>query len=122
MTEQRMIVPIAVVLSGFEAGGTERQMTELIRRLDRRRFRVHVVCFRRRGPWLRRVETSAYEVVDFPLRSFKSPAAAKSLIAFARWLHRRPQEHPPESQNGRFLRDLAAILSPFALTRSRAPL
>jgi glycosyltransferase involved in cell wall biosynthesis len=89
MTDQRMIVPIAVVLSGFEAGGTERQMTELIRRLDRRRFRVHVVCFRRRGPWLRRVETSAYEVVDFPTHSFKSPAAAKALIAFVRWLHRR---------------------------------
>jgi len=84
-----MTVPIAIVLSSFEAGGTERQMTELIRRLDRRLFRVHVACIRRRGAWLRRVEAAAYEVVDFPMRSFMSPGAGQALVNFARWLRRR---------------------------------
>ena len=84
-----MVVPVAVVLSSFEAGGTERQMTELIRRLDRRRFRVHAVCFRRTGQWLRRVEAAACEVVDFPIRSFKSPRSVKALFDFVVWLRER---------------------------------
>jgi L-malate glycosyltransferase len=82
-------IPIAIVLSSFEPGGTERQMSELIRRLDRRRFRVHAVCFRRTGLWLRRVEAAAYEVADFPLRSFKSPATVYTMVRFARWLRSR---------------------------------
>lgn len=82
-------IPIAIVLSSFEPGGTERQMSELIRRLDRRRFQVHAVCFRRTGAWLRRVEAAAYEVADFPLRSFKSPASLLTMLRFGRWLRSR---------------------------------
>jgi glycosyltransferase involved in cell wall biosynthesis len=83
------LIPVAVILSSFEPGGTERQMTELIRRLDRDRFRVHAVCFRRTGAWLPRVEAAAYEVADFPLRSFKSAASIPPLLRFVAWLRRR---------------------------------
>jgi glycosyltransferase involved in cell wall biosynthesis len=82
-------ISVAIVLSSFEPGGTERQMSELIRRLDRRRFQVHAVCFRRTGAWLRRVETAAYELVDFPLRSFKSPTAAVAMTRYVKWLRAR---------------------------------
>jgi glycosyltransferase involved in cell wall biosynthesis len=82
-------VPIAVVLTSFEPGGTERQMTELIRRLDPRRFRVHVGCFRREGAWLSRVRESAVEIAEFRLRSFKSPASVQTLREFAAWLRGR---------------------------------
>src|SRR4026207_1612303 len=44
-------VPIALLMTSFEPGGTERQMTELIRRLDRSRFEVHVAALHRRGAW-----------------------------------------------------------------------
>ena len=33
-------IPIAVFLTSFHPGGTERQMTELVQRLDRSRFEV----------------------------------------------------------------------------------
>jgi glycosyltransferase involved in cell wall biosynthesis len=82
-------VPIAIVVTSFEPGGTERQMTELIRRLDPRRFRIHVGCFRKTGAWLPRVEASAAEVAEFPLRSFKSPASVSTLRGFATWLRAR---------------------------------
>jgi glycosyltransferase involved in cell wall biosynthesis len=82
-------IPIAVVLTSFEPGGTERQMTELIRRLDPQRFRVHVGCFRREGAWLPRVESVAADVTEFRLRSFKSPASALTLRDFAAWLRSR---------------------------------
>jgi glycosyltransferase involved in cell wall biosynthesis len=82
-------IPIAVVLTSFDPGGTERQMTELIARLDRDRFEVHAACFRREGHWLPRVERSAASVATFPIRSFRSPATAAQLVGFAAWCRRR---------------------------------
>jgi glycosyltransferase involved in cell wall biosynthesis len=64
-------------------------MTELIRRLDPRRFRIHVGCFRKSGAWIPRVEASAAEVAEVPLRSFKSPASVSTLRGFATWLRAR---------------------------------
>jgi L-malate glycosyltransferase len=82
-------IPIAIVVTSFEPGGTERQMSELIRRLDPQQFRIHVACFRKTGAWLPRVEAVAVEVAQFRLRSFKSPASVITLLEFAAWLRRR---------------------------------
>jgi glycosyltransferase involved in cell wall biosynthesis len=82
-------VPIAIVLSSFDSGGTERQMTELIRRLDPRRFAVHVVCFRRRGAWLPAVEAAAASITEVPLTSFRHLSTARHLARFARWCRER---------------------------------
>lgn len=60
-------------------------MTELICRLDRRRFEVHVVCMRREGQWLSRVEDVAASVSEFPVRGFRSAGAVVQLLRFARW-------------------------------------
>jgi glycosyltransferase involved in cell wall biosynthesis len=82
-------IPIAIVVTSFEPGGTERQMSELIRRLDPQRFRVHVGCFRKTGAWLPRVEAVAEEVTQFQIRSFKSPGSLVTLWDFAAWLRSR---------------------------------
>src|SRR3954466_7020618 len=87
--ELRAPVPLAIIVTSFEPGGTERQMSELIRRLDPQQFRVHVGCFRKMGAWLPRVEAVAAEVAEFPLRSFKSPASLGTLRDFAAWLRAR---------------------------------
>ncbi|MEO8520141.1 MAG: glycosyltransferase [Acidobacteriota bacterium] len=79
---------MAVFITAFEPGGTERQMTELVRRLDPRQFRVHVACFHRAGAWLPRVLERAASVVEFPIRGFGRPATAGQLLAFARWCRR----------------------------------
>jgi len=63
-------------------------MTELIRRLDPIRFRVHVACFHRDGAWLSRVEERAASVVAFPIRSFARPSTLRQLAVFARWCRR----------------------------------
>lgn len=78
-------IPVAVFLTSFDPGGTERQMTELIRRLDPQRFTVHVACFRREGAWLPRVRDCAASIVEFPIRGFARPATAAQMIRFARW-------------------------------------
>jgi glycosyltransferase involved in cell wall biosynthesis len=82
----RSSVPIALVMSSFDAGGTERQMLELIRRLDRSRWNVTVACLRNTGAWRDRV---AAPTVSFPLRSFASIDAAVQARAFARWCSTR---------------------------------
>ena len=64
-------------------------MSELVRRLDRNRFRVHVACLRRTGAWLPRVAEAAVEVAEFRLSSFKSPSTLLTMRAFAKWLRDR---------------------------------
>ena len=75
---------VALVMTSFEPGGTERQMIELIRRLDRERWDVHVACFHTRGAWFGRVADCA-RVAVFPVRSFGRPGVATELRAFAAW-------------------------------------
>ena len=71
-------------ITSFHPGGTERQMTELIRQLDRSRFNVRVACFHKEGAWLSRVEECA-EVTAFPIRGFARPGTLAKAAAFARW-------------------------------------
>ena len=78
-------VPVAIFLSSFDPGGTERQMIELIRRLDRQRFDVHVACFHRRGAWRSRAEEHAASVAEFPIRSFRQAHTLAEARRFARW-------------------------------------
>lgn len=81
-------IPVAVFLTAFHPGGTERQMTELIQRLDRRRFDVHVACFQREGAWLPAVEACA-PVTAFPIRGFARPATWARAAGFALWCRAR---------------------------------
>ena len=75
-------------MTSFDAGGTERQMTELIRRLPSDRYKVHAVCFRREGQWLPRVDERAASIVAFPIRGFGRPSTAVALARFAAWCRR----------------------------------
>jgi glycosyltransferase involved in cell wall biosynthesis len=86
---QRLPIPVAITLTSFDAGGTEHQMTELIRRLDPSRFTVHVACFRKEGPWLSRAEQAAVSLTEFRLRSFKSPSTLRVFSQFVRWCRER---------------------------------
>jgi glycosyltransferase involved in cell wall biosynthesis len=81
-------IPVAVFITSFHPGGTERQMTELIQRLDRTRFDVHAVCFHEEGAWLPRV-ASAAPIASFPIRGFAHPATLAQAAAFARWCRAR---------------------------------
>ncbi len=77
-------LPVAIVMSSFNPGGTERQMIELIRRLDRTRWRVEVACMRTAGAWRDRVAEVA-RVTSFPVASLRRPSLVSHLVAFARW-------------------------------------
>jgi len=73
-----------VFIKSFHPGSTELQMTELIRRLDRSLFDVHVACFQKEGAWLPRVESCA-PVTEFPIKGFARPGTLARAASFARW-------------------------------------
>jgi len=78
-------LPIAFVLSSCDAGGTEHQMIELLRRLDPARWQVHVACVHARGEWLDRVSDAAVSTKEFPFAGFRHSDAVRQAIAFSRW-------------------------------------
>ena len=82
-------VPIAIVLPSFAPGGTERQMIELVRRLDRERWEVHLCCVHADGAWFHRAAESAASVAQFPIRSFWQPHIVREMRAFAKWCRQR---------------------------------
>ena len=76
-------------MAGFEPGGTERQMIELVRRLDPGRWTVHLACFRAYGSWFERAAEAAVSVAQFPVRSLRRPSVAGHAWAFAEWCRAR---------------------------------
>jgi glycosyltransferase involved in cell wall biosynthesis len=78
-------IPVAIFVDRYIAGGTQRQMVELLERLDRRRFRVHPVCFHTDGVWFDRVAKLDEPVALFPIRGFRRPGTVRQLVSFARW-------------------------------------
>jgi glycosyltransferase involved in cell wall biosynthesis len=76
-------------MTSFEPGGTERQMIELIRRLDPDRWLVHVACFHAHGAWFGRAAEAAESVAEFPVESFKRADIVRQVRAFARWCRTR---------------------------------
>jgi len=75
---------LVFVMTSFDPGGTERQMIELLRRLDRGRWNVEVASFLRRGPCFDSVAAIA-PITVFPVTSFLRPAIATAMWSFARW-------------------------------------
>jgi len=76
-------------MTSFEPGGTERQMTELLRRLDPTRWEVHLACFEAKGPWFERAAERAASVAEFPVRSFGRPDVLRHVWNFASWCRDR---------------------------------
>lgn len=64
-------------------------MIELVRRLDPRRWEVHVACFHSAGAWLSRAAVAAASMAAFPVTSFKSTGALAQMRAFAAWCRER---------------------------------
>jgi glycosyltransferase involved in cell wall biosynthesis len=98
-------------MTSFEPGGTERQMIELIRRLDPARWTVHVACFRGHGAWFGRVAEAAASVAEFPVESFRRPDIVRHVRAFARWCrtHRFSIVHTTELYSNIFGLPAAAL-------------
>src|ERR1700689_3402658 len=83
-----MAWPVLLLARELDLGGSERQMTEIAKTLNRSRFEPHVGCFRPHG--IRRAELAAASVpiVHFPLDAFASFAALDEAWKLRRYIHR----------------------------------
>jgi L-malate glycosyltransferase len=67
-------------------GGTERQLAEIARALDRAAFRPHVGCFYAEGFRAEELRAAGVPVVRFPVTSFIGPSVISGLAAMWRYL------------------------------------
>jgi L-malate glycosyltransferase len=85
----RTPIPLALFVDRYAPGGTQRQMLELVARLDRQRFRVHPVCFHAEGAWFERLQALGDPVTLFPIHGFRRPMTARQMWSFASWCKSR---------------------------------
>jgi glycosyltransferase involved in cell wall biosynthesis len=69
-------------------GGSERQMTEIAKTLDRSRFEPHVGCLRPEGLRGGELRDAGVPIVHLPVRSFASPSAMSGAWQLARYIRR----------------------------------
>lgn len=82
-----MAFRILLMARELNLGGSERQMTETAKFLDRGQFSPRVGCFRPAGLRGEELRAAGVPVVHFPVNSYKSPAAiteARALIRYIR--------------------------------------
>lgn len=80
-----MSAGILYLVGSFKSGGTETQLFELLRRLDRRRFEPSVLCIEKKGSLLPEVESLGVEVRDLGVSSILRPGSIKAFRRHAAW-------------------------------------
>jgi glycosyltransferase involved in cell wall biosynthesis len=70
-------------------GGSERQVCEVAKGLDRSRFEPHVGCFRASGFRAEELRASGVPVLELPVRSVRAYAAAVNAVRLGRYIQRR---------------------------------
>jgi glycosyltransferase involved in cell wall biosynthesis len=79
-------IPILLMARELDIGGSERQMTEVAKRLDPSVFAPHVGCFRPAGLRGDELRDSGVTVIQFPLYSYRSPAAFREASHLVRYI------------------------------------
>lgn len=69
-------------------GGCERDLTKLAIALDRQRFEPHVGCFLPDGIRANDLRAAGVPIIEFPVRSFKSPRLAGSVWSLRTYIRR----------------------------------
>src|SRR6516165_4533405 len=80
--------PVLLMTRELGLGGSERQLCEMARALDRARFAPHVACFRGGGFRARELEEAGIPVLELGLRSFYSASLAAAARRFGSYVER----------------------------------
>jgi glycosyltransferase involved in cell wall biosynthesis len=76
-------------LTNFHAGGTERHVVNLSRRLDAGTFEQHLACLVRRGEFLEDVDARGTPVAEYRIPHLYGPQALRQQFRFAWYLRSR---------------------------------
>jgi len=83
-----MAWPVLLLARELDLGGSERQMTEIAKTLDRSRFTPHVGCFRPQGIRQPELAATGVPIVHFPVDSFGSFAALSEAWKLGSYIRR----------------------------------
>lgn len=88
VTSANAVRPIRVltVLPALGTSGTEAQVINLVRHMDRSCFNPQFACLRRSGPLLEETERMGLAVSEFPISSLRRLHTFKRLLEFAAFL------------------------------------
>jgi glycosyltransferase involved in cell wall biosynthesis len=81
-------VPVLLMAQALSQGGSERQLAEIAKALNRSRFAVHVGCFRPEGLRTAELSREGIPILHLPVYSFRSLAAVRGAWQLARYLGR----------------------------------
>src|ERR1700733_207740 len=84
-----MKYPVLLMARELEAGGSERQLSEIAQGLDRSRFEPYVGAFRPNGLRGEQLRAAGVPVVHFPVYSFRSTGALTGALQLARFIRRQ---------------------------------
>ena len=79
-------VPVLLACHTLGHGGTERQMTEMAKHLDRARFTPHVMAFHPEGFRAEELRAAGVSVVRLPVRSLRDFSAVSGALVLRRYL------------------------------------
>lgn len=82
-------VRLLKVMTLFAAGGTEGQVLNLVRRIDRTCFDLQFACLRKWGHFLEEIEQRNIPVTEYRVRSFYTPWLALQQLRLAAQLRRQ---------------------------------
>ena len=78
--------PVLLMAREISHGGSERQMTEIAKSLDRSRFEPHVGCFIEEPRRAGELRAAGVRVVRFPVHSYMSMSAIRGAFQIARYV------------------------------------
>src|SRR4051794_30994483 len=73
-------------VTGFEIGGTERHVVNLVRRLDAAKFALTMGCLHKHGPFLKDIERLQIPVEEYQIPSLRSRKALQEQLRCARFI------------------------------------
>lgn len=94
------------VVTNFSSGGTEGQVHNLVKVLDRERFDLQFACLKKYGLFLAELEVSGIPVREFPIQSFLNPKTWWQTFRMAAFMRR---ERVQVSHSYNFYSNLVAI-------------
>lgn len=80
-------IPVLLVVRELDLGGSERQLAEIAKALDREHFEPHVGCFRPDGIRGRELREAGVPIVQFAVRSFRHPSVVPAARHLAEYVH-----------------------------------
>ncbi len=82
------MIPVLLLVHRLDQGGSERQMAEVAKGLDRRHFEPHVACFHSEGLRAEELRAAGVPILHLPVTSFASPTALAGASRMIRYIWR----------------------------------